>query len=155
MGKYTASVEDHLVLPARVCLPPDHARQLRSVGEDAPAPVPIRLLVDTGSKRTTLIPGVVRHLGLTPRGEARLLTPLGSPATDLFWVCLEFPDTGLTSFPEVRVARVPMPPGLSQFHALLGRDLLSQLDSFEYEGRHGRYNLRDTPGWFGWLRRLL
>jgi hypothetical protein len=45
-----------------------------------------------------------------------------------------------------------MPPGLSQFHGLLGRDLLSRLELFEYQGRRGRYSLRDTSGWLGWLR---
>ena len=75
--------------------------------------------------------------------------------TNLFWVCLEFPEAGLASFPEVLVARHPMPAMLSQFHGLLGRDLLRRLESFEYLGRRGRYCLRDTPGWLGWLRRWL
>jgi hypothetical protein len=84
-----------------------------------------------------------------------VITPLASVETELFWVCLEFPGTGLPSFPEFPVARLPMPPRLAQFHGLLGRDLLRQFASFEYEGRHGRYTLRDSPGLFGWLRRLL
>jgi hypothetical protein len=74
---------------------------------------------------------------------------------DLSWVCLEFPETGLAPFSEVLVARLPMPPALSRFHGLFGRDLLGRLESFEYQGRHGRYSLRDTPGWLGWLRRRL
>ena len=35
------------------------------------------------------------------------------------------------------------------------RMLLQRLDEFKYEGRRGRYSLRDTPGLFGWLRRWL
>jgi hypothetical protein len=75
--------------------------------------------------------------------------------TDLVWVCLEFPEAGLASFPEVLVVRHPMPPSLAHFHGLLGRDLLSRLHSFEYLGRRGQYTVRDRPGWLDWLRRWL
>jgi hypothetical protein len=155
MGKYTASVEDHLILPARVRLPPVDEHRIAGEGWGVPAAVAIRLLIDTGAKRTTLIPGIVDHLRPTSGAEARLVTPLGSVITDLVWVCLEFPEAGLAPFLEVLVARHPMPPALAQFHGLLGRDLLARLHSFEYQGRRGRYSLRDTPGWFDWLRRWL
>jgi hypothetical protein len=155
MGKYTASVEDHLILPARVRLLPMQERAMAGRGGSIPVPVAIRLIIDTGSKRTTLIPGIIRHLQPTPDREVHLVTPQGSVLTNLFWVCLEFPEAGLAPFPEVLVARQPMPPALSQFHGLLGRDLLRRLESFEYQGRRGRYSLRDTPGWLGWLRRWL
>jgi hypothetical protein len=71
----------------------------------------------------------------------------------LYWVRLAFPETALNPFDNVQVARLAMPPDLAQFHGLLGRDLLRRLESFLYEGRRGRYTLRDTPGLFGWLRR--
>jgi hypothetical protein len=70
--------------------------------------------------------------------------------TTLFWVCLEFPEAGLMSFPEVLVARHPMPPSLAQFHGLFGRDLLGRMHSFNYQGLRRRYILRDRPGWFDW-----
>jgi len=73
--------------------------------------------------------------------------------TDLVWVCLEFPEAGLAPFPEILVARHPMPPSLAQFHGLFGRDLLARMHSFEYQGRRKRYILRDKPGWFDWLWR--
>ena len=155
MGKYTAPVLDHLVLPAQVRLTLGDERSLAAAGGNVPAPVPIRLVIDTGAKRTTLIPGIVRHLQPRPGSPAQLATPLGSGLTDLFWVCLVFPEAGLASFSEVLVARVPMPPALSQYHGLFGRDLLGRLESFEYLGRRGRYVLRDTPGWLSWLRRRL
>jgi hypothetical protein len=155
MGKYVAAVEDHLILPARARAPAGRERFFQATGRAVPAPISIRLLIDTGAKRTTLIPGIIRHLRLSPGAGVRLFTPLGSARTDLVWVCLEFPEAGLASFPEVLVARHPMPPRLSQFHGLLGRDLLQRLHSLEYFGRHRRYILRDTPGWLGWLRRWL
>src|SRR5437868_7827080 len=124
MGKYTAPVEDHLVLPARVRLPPDHERWLAGSGGRVPTPVAIRLLIDTGARRTTLIPGLVRHLDPRPGPDARVIAPLASGDTTLYWVRLEFPDTGLPPLSEFLVARLAMPPGLAQFHGLLGRDLL-------------------------------
>ena len=119
------------------------------------APSPVAAAAPTGSKRTTLIPGLVRHLRPMPGGEVRVVTASRSVDSDLVWVCLEFPEAGLAAFPEVLVARLPMPAQLSQFHGLLGRDLLGHLELFEYHGRRGCYSLRDTPGWLGWLRRWL
>jgi hypothetical protein len=155
MGKYTAEVKDHLVLPATVRLLPGQERAMASRGESVPAPVSIRLLIDTGAKRTTLIPGLIRHLQPTPGHEVQLITPTEEVATGLFWVCLELPNAGLAPFTEILVVRHPMPPRMTDFHGLFGRDLLGRWDSLLYEGRRGRYTLRDTPGWLGWLRRWL
>jgi hypothetical protein len=155
MGKYTASVEDHLILPARVGVTLGRDREFRSKGVSVPAPVNIRLLIDTGSKRTTIIPGIIRHLKGGVAGSARLVTTEASVDTELFWVRMEFPEAGLVPFPEILVARLPMPTALSQFHGLLGRDLLRRLESFDYQGLRGCYTIRDTPGLLGWLRRWL
>jgi hypothetical protein len=155
MGKYSAPVEDHLILPAVVRLPAgsEHLRGRARI--PFPAPVPVRLVIDTGSKRTTLIPGIIRHLDPEPGRRVRLVTPLGTGRVTLFWVRLDFPGTTLSSFEQVQVGRVDMPPELVQFHGVLGRDLLSRLESLDYQGRRGRYIVRDTPGVFGWLRRRL
>ena len=155
MGKYLASVEDHLVLPAVVRLPSEQETLQRRAGRSVPAPVAVRLLIDTGAKRTTVIPGIVRHLQPYSGSSARVVSSLGTLVTDLVWLCFEFPDADLAAFPEVLVARLPMPPKLAQFHGLLGRDLLRRLESFEYEGRRGGYTIRDSPGLFPWLRRWL
>jgi hypothetical protein len=155
MGKYTGAVEDHLILPARVRLTPGQEHRERVSGSPIPPPVPVRLLIDTGARRTTLIPGIVRHLNPIAERDVYVNAPLASGEATLYWLCLEFPGTGLRPFPAVLVARLPMPPGLSQFHGLLGRDLLSRLASFEYEGQRARYSLRDKAGLFGWLRRWL
>ncbi len=136
-------------------MPPALERTMAGRGESVPIPVPVRLIVDTGAKRTTLIPGIIRHLQPTPDREVHLVTPTERVVTNLFWVCLEFPEAGLASFSEILVARHPMPPSLAHFHGLLGRDLLCRLHSFEYLGRRAQYTLRDTPGWFDWLRRWL
>jgi hypothetical protein len=120
-----------------------------------PDPVALRLLIDTGASRTILIPGIVRHLDVPMEGRARVHSPLARGEATLRWVHLDFPGTRLPTFPEFRIARLPMPPGLSQFHGVLGRDLLRRMASFEYEGQRGCYTLRDKAGLFGWLRRWL
>jgi hypothetical protein len=48
-----------------------------------------------------------------------------------------------------------MPPGLSHFHGLFGRDLLRRWAWLDYEGQSERYTLRDRRGPFHWLRRWL
>jgi hypothetical protein len=155
MGKYRALVQDHLIVPAVVRLPAGSERLRRRNQNPVPTPIPVQLVLDTGSKRTTVIPGIIRHLDPEPGRDVRLVTPLASGTVTLFWVRLDFPGTTLSSFEEIQVGRVAMPPELSQFHGVLGRDILCRLESFEYEGRRGRYTLRDTPGLFGWLRRRL
>jgi hypothetical protein len=155
MGKYSTLVEDHLILPLRVRLSAGPEYLLRRVGRPVPAAVSVRLLIDTGAKRTTLIPGIIDHLSPPGGDPVRLETPLTAGTTRLFWVRLDFPEGDLTPFEHVQVARLPMPAGLAQFHGLLGRDLLRSLESFLYEGRRGRYTVRDTPGPFGWLRSRL
>jgi hypothetical protein len=155
MGKYSAPVEDHLILPAAVSLTSGTALLRRQTGRPAPPPVLVRLLIDTESKRTTLIPGIIHHLD-PPRGaDVPLVTPKAVGSVKLFWVRLAFPGIGPALFEHVQVARVAMPAELAQFHGLLGRDLLRRLKSFDYEGRRGRYTLRDGPGLLGWLRRRL
>src|SRR5690348_555999 len=121
MGQYTALVEDHLILPAVVRLTEGRERLLRTVGRDLPGPVRLRLLIDTGAKRTTLVPGVIHHLSPPVCAGARVITPLAVGNVELFWVRLEFPEGRLAPFEEVAVARLAMPPALSGFHGLLGR----------------------------------
>ena len=155
MGRYLASIKEHLVLPALVSLPAGEISRRRQGGRRVATPVPARLLIDTGAKRTTLIPGIVRHLDPPAGIDVQVVTPLTVAPTTLYWVRLEFPEVGLMPLEPLQVARLPMPAALSQFHGLLGRDLLDQWEEFLYEGRRRCYMLRDAPGLFGWLRHHL
>jgi hypothetical protein len=109
------------------------------------------MLIDTGASRTTLIPGMIRHLQPTQGSGGRLNTPLGRGDVTFYWVRLDLPAAGLASFEQVQVASVEMPAALAQFHGLIGRDLLRSWDEFRYQGRRGRYLIHDTRGRFGWL----
>ena len=79
MGRFIASFEDQLILPARACQTEGQLQLLRLAGRPIPASVPVRLLIDTGSKRSTLIPGVLRHLDPPPAGDVRVETSLARP----------------------------------------------------------------------------
>jgi hypothetical protein len=154
MGKYTAAVSDHLIVPARVHQPHGQERLFRLAGRPVPVPLPVRLIIDTGSKRSCLVADVQRHLQLESTHQVRVETGVGSREANLFWVRLEFPDTALAPIPHLAVVRLTFPPSLRSFHGLIGRDLLHQWESFHFEGRRGRLTVRDVPGGlFGWLRR--
>jgi len=155
MATFQAPVEDHLILSARISLTRggEHIRRLRE--GSVPAAVPVRLLIDTGAKRTTLSPGIIRHLDPTAGHDVNLITTSESITSTLYWVRLDFPNTRLMGFDHLQVARMEMPPALRHFDGLLGRDVLRIWDEFRYQGRRGRYLIHDTPGLFGWLRRWL
>jgi hypothetical protein len=154
MGRYRAAVDGHLVLPAQVRLTrgAEHARHLAGL---PPRPaVPVRLIIDTGSGRSSLIPTVIAQMEAPAHGVVRVATSLAAVEANLHWVRLEFPGTSLRDVAELSVARLPLPPSLQGFHGVIGRDLLSRWHSLLYEGSRGRLTIRDTPGGlFGWLRR--
>ena len=109
-------------------------------------------MIDSGSGRTTLIPEIIRHLDPPGGRRVRVVTPTTPGIGALYWVRFDFPEAGLAPFENVQVARLPMPPQLAQFHGLLGATYCNGWLSLDYEGRRGRYTLRDRPGPFAWLR---
>jgi hypothetical protein len=154
MGKYSTAVADHLVLPAHVLLTRGQEQLLRLAGRTIPAFAPVRLVIDTGSKRSTLLPSIVAHLNPPARGRARVETSLASAETNLYWVRLEFPGTALAAIPELAVARLALPASLASFHGVIGRDLLCRWEYVFIEGRRGRLTIRDSAaGWRRWFTR--
>ena len=145
MGKFITGVHDHLVLSACAMLTDEDRRILQAHGRPIPPPMPIRLVIDTGSGQSTLIPSVVTQLNLSPRGSTRVHTSLASGKSNLFAVRLEFPDTGLSPIPKLLVARLGLPSSLSGFHGVIGRDVLRRWEYFRYEGRRHRLIIRDKP----------
>ena len=91
MGKYSAPVQDHLVLPAVVRLPEGEEYSRRQAGRDIPHPIAVRLVIDTGSRRTTLIPGIVRNLEVPGGPDVRVVTPTVALATTFIGCGLTFP----------------------------------------------------------------
>lgn len=115
-----------------------------------PPGVTVRLAIDTGSGRTSLIPSALNPLKAQPREAVQMMTSMGSALVTLYWVRLEFPDTDLLPIPLLAVTRLSLPPNMAGFHGVLGRDVLSHWESFHWRGRRGRLTIRDVPRWFGW-----
>ncbi len=154
MGKYTARAQDHLVLPAYALPTLGQQRASRAVKQPVAGGVPVALVIDAASKRSSLIPGIVDHLRLAIASHVTIETSIAVGRTNLHWVRLEFPDTALRPVMELAVARLTMPPSLASFHGLIGRDLLGRWESLWYQGRRGRFTICDIPGGLlGWLRR--
>jgi hypothetical protein len=145
MGKFITSVDDHLILNACAMLTDEDRRNFQAQGQACPPPIPIRLVIDTGSRRSTLIPSVIAQFTLSPRGWTRVHTSLASGKSNLFAVRFEFPDTGLGAIPKLLVARLGLPSSLPAFHGVIGRDVLRRWEYFRYEGRCQRLIIRDTP----------
>jgi hypothetical protein len=155
MGEYRAAVHDRLVLPARVLLTQGTDKLFRLSGRAVADGVVARLIIDTGSKRSSVIPAVLDHLRAPAIKAVRVRTGLTSVKTELYWVRLEFPAGSLAPVATLAVARLPLPRLPEEYHGLIGRDLLSRWESFHYQGRRARYTIRDTRGGlFGWLREL-
>jgi hypothetical protein len=148
MGKYITTVSDRLVLPAQVFLTLGQERDLHRKRQPVPAGVPIRLAIDTGPGRTSLVPSTLDRLKPLARERVRMMTGQGSTLTRLYWIRLEFPNTDLLPIPVLAVARSNLPPNMPGFHGVLGRDVLSRWESFHWHGRRGRLTIRDVPGWF-------
>lgn len=153
MGKYTTPVSDRLILPAQVFLTLGQERDLNRKGQSIPAGVVVRLAIDTGSGRSSLIPSALDPLKALSREAVQMMTSMGSTPARLFWVRLEFPDTDLLPIPILAVARLNLPLNMPGFHGILGRDVLRRWDSFHWQGRRGRLTIRDVPGWWRWLHR--
>jgi hypothetical protein len=152
MGKFTGTVYDHLVVPARVRLTPAEERANRLSDRLVPAPIPVRLVIDTGSRRTTLIPSIINHLDPAVHSVVRVETSVANVSTRLHWVCLEFPDTWLAPVPEFVVASLQVPSNLPLYAGVIGRDLLHRWERFLLEGRRGRMTIWDQPRpWLAWL----
>jgi len=153
MGKFITSVRDHLILDARALLADDDRQYLHALGRSIPPAVPVRLIIDTGSGMSSLIPSVVEQLNLQSVGRTRVDTSLSSGRSELFTVRIEFPGTSLNAIPDLLVARLGLPPSLQAFHGVIGRDVLRRWEYFRYEGRRQRLTIRDTPNplmrWLG------
>jgi len=152
MGVYRTAVLDRLDVPARVRLPEGDERAYRLFGRPIPQAIPIRLIIDTGAKRSSLVPQVLNQLAPTSASRATDEIGLGMRQTELYWVRLEFMAGTLAAVPRLAVARLPLPSSLQEYHGLIGRDLLSKWYSLLYEGQRGQLTIRDSrAGFFSWF----
>ena len=84
MGKYRAAVYDKMILPAMSRLPAEDDAVFRALGREVAAPIAVMLIIDTGSKRTSLVPSVLDCLAPTAAGRVNIETTVASAQTELF-----------------------------------------------------------------------
>jgi hypothetical protein len=153
MGLLKAEVTDHQIITAKVSLTLEQEQSHRQLGLAIPDPVTVTLLVDTGSKRTSLVPGIIRHLDPIKQSNVRVESSTGSVQSSLYWVSLAFPGSNLKPIEHLSIASLPLPVTLANYHGLIGRDLLLAWEYFFLEGRRRRITIRDTRRLLlDWLR---
>ncbi|MBX9638490.1 MAG: retropepsin-like domain-containing protein [Mycobacteriaceae bacterium] len=96
-----------------------------------PSPVPVRLLIDTGSSHTILSAAVVAAMGITPTNLLEMYQAGKPPAsTEMHDVSIDI-FAGLVVFETVHVATCE--PFGGPYDGLLGRDILD-VCAFTYFG---------------------
>jgi hypothetical protein len=111
---------------------------LKKAGQQVPAPVIVRCLVDTGASGTCVDPTVIAKLQIPPSGTV----PIHTPSTGVTPVeCNQFDvgigivmDDGEIHLPGMVVPVIESDLKSLGIHALLGRDILAQ-SVLIYDGR--------------------
>ena len=145
MAHFTLRIEDDgPLLNVQLSVSATHAAALTQAQKPIPETFPAKGLVDTGASCTSVDPGVVAALGLSPVGEMRMVTP----STGAESVAVYQYDVGVAIFSSLDDAPLVIPalpvaefPLLNQgFHVLIGRDILSRC-VLVYNGSAGLYTL--------------
>lgn len=127
------------------------AAALSVQGQAQPAPIPCRLLIDTGASNTNICHSVIAKLPLTATGSIPVHTPSTGNAPvsmDQYDVNIYIPmnQAQIGAPPATSVHLLPNLPVIATdfaaqgFHGLLGRDAL-QSASFSYHGHIGLCSL--------------
>ena len=123
-----------------------HARgaALIAAGQQAPNPIQIRALVDTGASGSCVDPAVLQALALSPTGVATVATPSSTAhVAQQYDVSIAIPGASAAHAPlfavnvPVIAAQLSAPQG---FQALFGRDILAAC-VFIYNGAIGTFTL--------------
>src|SRR5260370_17011116 len=103
MGRYRSAVQDRLILPAQVLLTLETQQLFRLLERPMPQPAAVRLIIDTGSRRSSLVPSVLDRLKPPPFKIARVETSLAAVETELFSVRLAFPPISLAPLADLAI----------------------------------------------------
>src|SRR5438552_4002148 len=142
MGIYRGQVQDIPCLPIKVSLPVEESRFLRWMGRTVPAAAEVTVIVDTGSKRSSLRPRILQELHCPRRSTVQVQTSTGQGAAVFYVACIEFPASTLKPFPRALVAGLSMPQTLAAYDGVIGRDILSRWETF-YSGLREQLTIRD------------
>jgi len=153
MGVYRSRIPkgEVLYLPSTLSITPGDSQAMTRLGGAVPRRLPARLVIDTGSRQSCLVPSLLDQLGSCTIGTVRVQTVFGRSIANLFRVRLEFPVGSLAPISSLKVVSLQMPSKLAGvFQGVIGRDILSQW-AFCYSGFSGRLTIRDTPSIWSWL----
>ena len=125
-----------------------HARSaaIRAAGQQVPQAQQISALVDTGASGTCIEPSVLRALGVSPTGMVPINTPStgNTPHTAYQYDVSILVPGASNAHPPLIVENLPVIEAqlihAQGFHALIGRDVLSQC-LLNYDGQAGFFTL--------------
>jgi hypothetical protein len=127
---------DRPIIPVLVGVSNLRFQVLRAANQPQPQPINVSMLVDTGSSRCCITPGLLAPLGLTSIGKIPLHTPStgGAPVScDLYEVSFMIPHPHSPLFLPV-MPIVECCPLSGPVQGLLGRDFLKRC-LLVYEGQ--------------------
>lgn len=154
MGVYRSTLAaelDEITVPAVVCLTLEELAVNRRYGLLLHPTIPVRLVVDNGSRYCSLTPAVLQQLKPRSEGQFLLQGPLAEQSVEHFSVRLEFPTAGLQPVDNLKVVSLPMPPKFGgAYQGIIGRDLLRHW-YFYHAGPRRRFTIRDRPSLWTWL----
>src|SRR5438552_4052265 len=130
MGLYRGAVEDILFVPVRVSLLSSDAQTLQLRGSSVPAPVEVRLVLDSGSRRSTLTLSILQHLQCPPGQPVEVQTSTGEHRANYYEVGMDFLSGTLGALPHVSVVGTALPRRLRDYGGVIGRDILSGWELF-------------------------
>lgn len=126
---------DGAIIELVVCVSEPRRQALQNAGKPIPAPVVIRALIDSGATSTNMVASVIQPLGLSASGTVQVITPstgLAPVTVDQYDVSILIVHPEMGKFFDT-VPILECQTLSSDFHALLGRDLLNYC-SFFYDG---------------------
>src|SRR5947207_4591397 len=106
MGLYRSVVSDPLEalsLPVQVALPEADAKARRLYGHPVPAPVAVHLILDTGSRLSSLTPEILGQVQAPTCGRTRVQGSVGEGPATLDKVRMEFLRSSLAPLPAMVV----------------------------------------------------
>ena len=136
--------EQGLIVPIAISVSQPRCDALTAAGVQVPRPMRGRGLIDTGASCSAVDRAVIQSLGLSATGSTTILTPstgTESHECSLFDVALVIlMGSAQKHTPSATTAVIEATLSGQGFHALIGRDVLSQ-GLLVYDGKAGNLSL--------------
>ena len=142
---------DELAVPAMVYLSGLETAAYLRYGRTPPPGIRVRMVIDSGSRYCSLTPALLQQLQPGVTGHFHVQTTIGEQTSEQFRVQLAFPQAGLRTVDNLKVASLPMPQTYrGEYQGIIGRNLLRHW-YFYHAGPLRRFTIRDRPSLWTWL----